>query len=139
MNDNGHTRLDLLLFSVSGIQFGVDAEQIAGMAAYTGEQADDLFWFHKELEYGDASTTYLSPTVLTIKTGAGRPYRVIIDAMADIAECSQTDIRLFPAHLESVAARKGMWGILLRQGGMVLLMDFQLLLKHNQLNSGGNR
>lgn len=129
MSDYGDIRLDLLLFSVCGVHFGADAGQVTGIALYDGEQADDLFWFHEELEYGDSATTYFSPTVVTIRTGRLQSYRVIIDSMEDIAEFSQNDIRLFPALLEPFAIRRGLWGILPRSEIMVLLVDFKSLLK----------
>lgn len=124
--------LNLLLFSVGGVHFGVDAEQVAGIAVYSGEQADDLHWFHEELAYGDAAPVYCSPTVITIRTGNAPSYRVIIDSMEDIAEVGQNDIGLFPALLEPFVRRSGMWGILSRDGIMVLLVDFQLLLKQRR-------
>ena len=132
MNDTDDMRLDLLMFSVGGINFGVDAGQVAEVAVYDGGQADDLFWFHKELEYDIAASAYFSPTVITIRTGGALPYRVIIDRMEDITEFHQSDISLFPALLESFALRRGMWGILSVHGSMVLLVDFQLLLKQKR-------
>ena len=135
MNDKGEKQLasvNLLLFSVGGVHFGIDAEQVAGIGAYDGDQAEDLFWFHEELEYGDASVSYASPTVVTIRTGDEQSYRVIIDSMEDIAEFSQDDIRLFPELLEPFAMRRGLWGILPVNDIMVLLLDFQLFLKQKQ-------
>jgi len=132
MNDKGEKQLasiNLLLFSVGGVHFGIDAEQVAGIGAYDGDQAEDLFWFHEELEYGDAAVSYASPTVVTIRTGGVQSYRVIIDSMEDIAEFSQDDIRLFPELLEPFAMRRGLWGILPVKGIMVLLLDFQRFLK----------
>jgi len=132
MNDENDIRLGLLLFSVCGVHFGVDAGQVTGIAAYDGEQADDLFWFHEVLEYGDAGHTYFSPTVITIRTGVGLSSRMIIDRMEDIVDFSQNDIRLFPALLEPLVIRRGLWGILLRNDCMVLLLDFKRLLKERR-------
>lgn len=132
MNDEGDIRLDLLLFSLGGVHFGVDAGQVTGVAVYDGEQADDLFWLHEELEYGAAAATYVAPTVVTVRTGCVPSYRVIIDKMEDVAELSQNDIRPFPALLEPFTLRKGLWGILPRNGSMVLLLDFQRLLKERR-------
>ena len=128
MNDMGDMRLGLLLFSVCGVHFGVAAEQVAGITSFDGAAADDLFWFHKELEFGDASPTYAAPMVATIRRGCEQSYRVIIDKMEDIAEYSQNDIRLFPELLEPFVLRRGLWGILLRNKTMVLLVDFHRLL-----------
>lgn len=123
------TCLNLLLFSVGGVCFGIEADQVEGMAVYSEEENDDLFWFHNLLNYGYDSITYSSPTIISIRTSGFRKYRVIIDSMEDIAEFSQNDIRPFPALLEPFALRRGMWGILLRNGSMVLLVDFQRLIK----------
>jgi chemotaxis signal transduction protein len=129
MSDPGDTKLNLLLFSVSGVHFGVDAEQVAEIADYDGENSEDLFWFHEELEYGAMAVRYASPTTISIRTGDEHSYRVIIDSMEDIAEFSLNGFHLFPALLKPFVVRKGLWGILTRNGKMVLLVDFQLLLK----------
>jgi chemotaxis signal transduction protein len=121
------TCLNLLLFSVGGVRFGIEADQAESIAAYTGETGNDLFRFHDVVNYGDDSITYASPTIITVRTRGFRPCRVIIDSMEDIAEFSQNDIRPFPPLLEPLALRKGMWGILVRNGSMVLLVDFQRL------------
>lgn len=132
MNDKDDMRLDLLLFSVCGVHFGVDAEQVAGISVYDGEQSDDLFWFHEELEYGDPAAPYFSPMVVTIRTGGEQSCRVIIDSMEDIAEFSLNDIRLFPALLEPFSLRRGLWGILPQNGRMIVLVDFKRLFKERQ-------
>jgi len=132
MSDQDDTKLNLLLFSVCGVHFGVDAEQVAEIAVYDGQQADNLFWFHEELEYGAATVRYASPTTLSIRADDEPFYRVIIDAMEDVAEFSLKDLQLFPALLEPFVVPRGLWGILPRKGTMVLLVDFQLLLKHKR-------
>ena len=130
MNAPGETySLNLLLFSVGGVSFGVDADQVAGISEYRGDDGEDLLWFHEELDYGGSVVSYHSPTVITIRSEAEVPYRVIIDSMEDITEFRQDEITVFPALLEPFVLRSGMWGILPRPGKMVLLLDFQLLLK----------
>jgi hypothetical protein len=129
MSTPGGTSLNLLLFSVGGVCFGTEADQIENMAACNGEENDDLLRFHDLLNYGYDSITYSSPAIITIRTGGVSKYRVIIDSMEDIAEFSQNDIRPFPALLEPLALRSGMWGILHRNESMVLLVDFLRLIK----------
>ena len=128
MSAAGGTFLNLLLFSVGGVCFGIEADQVEEMAAYRAEEENNLFRLHEVLNYG-YSITYSSPTILTIRMGGFRNFRVIIDSMENIAEFSQNDIRPFPALLEPFALRKGMWGILLLDGKMVLLLDFQRLAR----------
>ncbi|MDA8430231.1 MAG: hypothetical protein M0T70_13330 [Geobacteraceae bacterium] len=120
-------RLNLLLFSVGGVHFGMDADLAAGMAAYNGEEAEDLFWFHKELEYCRDAFVYTAPFVVAVRTADSTSYRVIIDAMEDVVEISMMHISPFPPLLEPLALRKGLWGILPRNGHMVLLVDLQRL------------
>ena len=129
MSGNDTMRLDLLLFSVGGVHFGIDAGQVTGIAAYDGDQAEELFWFHEKMGYGDRKVVYDSPTVVMIRSGKGSPYRMVIDSMEDIAEFCQDDISLFPALLEPFSLRMGMWGILQRHGEMVLLLDLSRILK----------
>jgi hypothetical protein len=126
--------LDLLLFSVCGVHFGVEAGQINGVSSYIGERSEDIFWFHEEFEYGAGVKKYFSPTVISIKTADSKPYRLIIDSMEDIAGFSQSDIRLFPPLLEPLAMQKGFWGIIIRNGVMVLLIDFQIFLNRKLKN-----
>lgn len=132
MSNIDGTRLNLLLFSVSGVHFAVDADQVAEIAEYDGEPSDDLFWFHEELAFGTQTASYISPIVITIRTEDTPPYRVIIDAMEDIAEFNLDDFQLFPPLLEPLVKRSGLWGILPRNGMLVLLVDFQHLLQQKR-------
>lgn len=123
-------RINLLLFSVGGVHFGMDAEVAAAIAEYHGEEAEDLFWFHEEIGYRGAMPVYNTPTIVTIRGDDSQSYRVIIDKMEDIAEISSVDIQPLPLLVEQFALRKGMWGVTVREGHMVLLMDFTRLLRH---------
>jgi hypothetical protein len=120
--------LNLLLFTVGGLRFGCDADQASAIASHQGEAAEDLHWFHEEMGFGRAAA-YRAPMAVTVKSAA-KPYRVIIDSLDQIAEFSSRRIRLLPALIEPLALRKGIWGILVDQGQIVLLVDFLLLLKH---------
>ena len=122
--------LNLLLFSVGKACFGVDLEQIDGMAEHSGELAADLHWLHEALGFGDEPTPYRLPRVLSIKTDSGQPYRVIIDNMEEIAEFRWTDITPFPALLEPQILKRGMWGVVQRDGQIILLVDFQRIARN---------
>ncbi|OGU06530.1 MAG: hypothetical protein A2075_08260 [Geobacteraceae bacterium GWC2_58_44] len=124
MRQHGGNSLNLLLFSVEGIDFGIDAEQALGTAAYDGEEAPGLLWFHEELELPTASAVYLTPAIVTVGTRGGGEYRVIIDAMQEITEFYLNELRPLPAIIEPFAMRKGIWGVLPRNGRLTLLLDF---------------
>lgn len=120
--------LNLLLFSVGDILFGIDADQVVRISAYQNETDDDLFWFHQEMGYGKKTVEYRSSTVITTRTKAGH-YRVIIDSMEDIAEFNSDEISPLPTLLEQFALRRGIWGVLPRNGRMILLLDIDRLLR----------
>jgi chemotaxis signal transduction protein len=133
MSDPAAIYLNLLLFTFEGTHFAIDGEQVTEVTAYDGEQGDNLFWFHEELGYTEKTFAYLSPVIVTIRTDSNRPYRVIIDSMEDIAEFNQNEIRPFPSLLEPLTLRSGMWGVLPRNGNMVILTDFQRLLQQKRI------
>lgn len=115
--------LNLLLFSVGGVFFGVDADQVAEISAYRNGTDKDLFWFHEEMDYKKKTVEYRLPTIITIRTEVD-PYRVVIDSMEDIAEFNPKEISLLPTLLEPFALQRGIWGVLLRNDRMILLLDF---------------
>ena len=139
MSDAGDTHgpcsLNLLLFSVGGVHFGVDADQVEGTFSCQGEDPDGLHWFHKELDYGDDTVVYGAPTILGIRTGDSHSYRVVIDMMEDVTGIVADDIHPFPPFVEPFALRKGIWGIVMRDDRMVLLVDFYRILKEEQFRS----
>lgn len=117
--------LHLLLFSLEDTWFGVDLEQIDTMSAYDGEPADDMHWVHDMLGFGRRQVAYKLPTVLTIKSLRGQPFRVIIDTMKTIGEYRWQDMIPCPALLEPYLIMHGIWGILPQSDTPVLLVDFQ--------------
>ena len=120
--------LRLLLFTVGGVRFGIDVDQIEGMTAYRGETGDDLCWFHDLLAYGGPPVRYLTPTVIAVRTETEPACRVIIDAMEAIIEVSQDEMACFPPLIEPFALRRGMWGLWWRSGTMTVLLDLLRLL-----------
>ena len=125
----GFDSLNLILFSVGEVLFGIDADHVSEITAFNGQKSDDLFWFHEEMCYGDKTVIYHSPTIVTIRTEEGLPYRVIIDSLESISECSPDDISPFPALLEPFVLRSGIWGILSQNGRTILLVDFKRFLR----------
>lgn len=128
----GTVVLDVLLFTVNGACYGVDVEQIAGIGEHAGEVADDLHWFHDLLDCGGSSATYRLPTELSIKTENGQSCRIVIDSMEDIRAFNTDVLCPFPSLVEPFALQKGLWGVVVVEGRMVLLVDFLLLLKRKR-------
>lgn len=118
--------LNMLMFAVGGVRFAIDADQVAEIADYQCGRDPDLLWFHEELGYGAKAVEYQSPAVLSIRCKA-EPYRVIVDALEDIAAFSTNELRVLPNLLEPFALRRGVWGVLLRNNKIILLLDFMRL------------
>jgi len=128
MKEKDDIRLALLLFSICGVHFAVDTEQLTEIIEFNGANSSNLLRFHEIIDFGNLSVVYNAPTILSIKTLNNDSYRVIIDSMEEIADFSQNDIRLIPPLIEPFTLRCGIWGVLIRKGQMVLLLDFYRLL-----------
>lgn len=123
--------LNLLLFSLGGVCFGVDSEQIEAIGAYhvTAGEVDAL-WAHNLLGFGDVTVTYSMPTVLTVTSdNATDSRRIIIDSMEDLCEYPCKAIIPFPAMLEQYLLKRGMWGLLQIQDKIVFLIDFKRIIQ----------
>lgn len=128
MNDrettSGELQLNLLLFSVGGVSFAVDAEQVDSMSGYAAEENDSLLWFHEMLGFSGKEVVYRAPTVLSVRTVACQTCQVIIDNMEDIAEYSVHDLAPLPALLEPFAIKNGIWSVLKRDNALTMMVDF---------------
>jgi len=123
--------VQLLLFRLGGVQFGVPAEQVAGLREYGRagtEAATPPCWFHARLGFPEAPG-YRVPTAALVPRLDRPPEWVILDAIDDLLEVDLDAIRPFPALAGPHALRRGMWGILPWQGRLVLLVDLDQLLE----------
>ncbi|OIQ70249.1 hypothetical protein GALL_481370 [mine drainage metagenome] len=127
-----YVSMNLFLFAVNGIFFAMDADQISDITPYHGEIDPNLHWFHQKLDYRIQEVNYVSPVVITLKT-VTTPYRLVIDAMEDIAELNINDISLLPKLLEPWTHQTGIWGVFHRKNNLVLILDFEQLLQINKL------
>jgi chemotaxis signal transduction protein len=121
--------LDLLLFSLSGVYFGVDVEQIGGISTHDGKETEDVFRLPEALGMGGKKIHYGAPIVLTIRTEDSRKARVIIDAPEDLIHVQIDEIRPFPRIMVPFTQPRGLWAVTLRGEKKILLMDFLYLLR----------
>lgn len=116
--------LQVLLFTAGGIRFGACAEQVLRTSAWAGGDDREFRWFHASLGLaGDSGAG--RPVVASVRTKGGGLARVIFDGLDEIVEAEAGDIRPFPPLLERSVLGKGLWGVLARQGSLILLVDFQ--------------
>jgi hypothetical protein len=127
-------RIQLLLFRLGTVQFGVLADQVAGLREHgeagTGTEAgaEPCSWFHARLGFPEAPR-YRAPTAALVPRTGRPPKWVVLDAIDDLLEVELDAVRPFPALAEPHAIRRGMWGILPCRGRLVLLADLVQLLE----------
>ncbi len=121
------TALNLLLFSVGGVRFGVDAAQISGTTALADDDDEKPVSLDELLEFGDRPALCREPVVLDAASAAGGRLRVVVDGMEDIVAVDAAEIVPLPPAVESRLLDKGIWGVLPRGEQMILLLDFGLL------------
>jgi len=115
--------LRLLLFTVGGTLFGIDLEQVDAMIEFSEQEREEVHWFHELAGYGALDVTYLSPTVLVIKTGNGSRFPLVVDRLEDIREYQWRQIAPLPPLLEPYLAERGIWGVTPSRDKPVLLID----------------
>ncbi|MBJ6727136.1 CheW domain-containing protein [Geomesophilobacter sediminis] len=126
--------LNLLLFQAAGVSFAADLEQIARMRDLAEEpDRAELHWFHEEIGMESVEPAqYGAPTVLTLRSDAAAPFRIVVDAMEDIVEVPIGDIQPFPPLVAGRALENGLWGVIPRNGIMILLVDLERLAHGNR-------
>jgi chemotaxis signal transduction protein len=116
--------LELVLFRVGGLRYGVDARQVACIEDNPLSARDGLRWFHEILGLPGGAVTYLNPVVLTLH---GWSTGIIVDGLEDIVRIPLSDLSPFPSLTESAARAKGLWAVAKRDEQLILLLDFDLL------------
>lgn len=123
--------LNFILFEVGRVHFGIDAEQVLGISAFSGTMSEHLLWFHQLIDFGATTISYRQPIVMALNNTGGTPNPgtagVIIDTMEEIVEVSVKEIQPFPRLLTPLLLKQGMWGVLPWREKMVILLDCNLL------------
>ncbi|NVN93320.1 MAG: hypothetical protein HXX11_22370 [Desulfuromonadales bacterium] len=143
MNDRGtsrHSDITLLFFSAGGVRFAVDADQVTRSVTISVEPNDGVPRLLTLMGCDDRLIDHHNSIMLNVKSNDSKPYRIIVDVLEDMAEISTAHIHPFPPLVESFALQRGMWGVIERDGGLVLLLDFERLMGnkgHETAHDGG--
>ncbi|MGA2079661.1 MAG: hypothetical protein ABSH53_03475 [Holophaga sp.] len=116
--------LELALFQVGGVRYGVEAGQVAGTEVFQGPGAVGVRWFHEIMGYPDGRVHYRDPVVLTLHGAVGR---IVVDGLEHLACVPLCDLRPFPPLAAPAARARGLWAVAKRGEHLVLLVDFDLL------------
>lgn len=120
--------IQVLVFEIMGMRFGVDMEQIGKMAelSYAEDRGWNILEFHQVIPLRGAETVYRSPKVLLIKDETGGR-AVLIDHAKNVVRVDLDSIRLFPPLLSAKRRSAAVWAVAFVDGEVVLLVDFYRL------------
>ncbi len=128
-SDNEISEIQLLVFSVMGIRFGADMEQIDEMIepARAEELQIDVVPFHELVPVGTDSVSYTSHRVLLIDF-QGQELGIQIGLPENIINLPTRSIALLPRIVEYRRKIKAIWGVAFMNDEPVLMIDFYKLL-----------
>ncbi|HWP46418.1 MAG TPA: chemotaxis protein CheW [Candidatus Limnocylindrales bacterium] len=128
--------IQLLIFDIIGIKFGVDIEQVSEIYELIdlGQMKGAKYgasWFHEKIPFRQGPVVYKSPRLLILRdqeTTLG----IIIDQPEDILSITLDDIHPLPSLLEALNRPAAIWGIALKDEKMILLVDFYKLFVNKE-------
>ncbi len=128
--------LEILVFALGGITLGVDTEQVGGVIPADEAEAlgMKLVPFSEKIPLGEKPERLQAPKALMINDVT--PYAVIIKSPDDILSVRLDSIRPLPPLLAACNACQAVWGVAVREEGIIILIDFlRLHDMHNQNNN----
>lgn len=116
--------LEILVFTLNGITFGVDTEQLGGVltAAEAGAAGTELVPFSDKIPMSGMAGIVQTPYALLIKDTA--QYAVVIESPEDIISIRIDAIRPLPPLMAACNTSQAVWGVGMREEGIILLVDF---------------
>jgi chemotaxis signal transduction protein len=123
------TALRLVIFTVGGVCFGADAGQIAAICDYTPDtETGDVILLAERFACRGQPPNASPATILKLK-GNNRFCRVAVDRVEEIMEIGNNVIRRLPPLIQTFTAESGIWGVIVRDKKMLLLIDLNRLVK----------
>lgn len=119
--------LTLVVFSVAGVRFGVDTRQVAAISDYTPDADPEGVILLAERFANHTPSRPCSPTAILELRCNSRIYRVAVDRVEEFIEISGDAILPLPDLVQPYAVKSGIWGVAVRDGRMLLLLDFDQL------------
>lgn len=119
------TSIKLLFFSMAGVSFAVDAEQVESMAACKPDLDDDVLLAHRLLGFEGLVADYQNPVIIKLKQQQDTDcHRLLIDGLEMISEHNISNISPIPELLAPFLQKRGIWGVLKCENRLSLLVDF---------------
>ncbi|GBC60123.1 hypothetical protein DENIS_1068 [Desulfonema ishimotonii] len=124
--------LDLLIFRIADIPFGMDMEQIACIREpeQAQLQADRVFRFDEKLRFPKKPVVYRAPMLL-IPEDETPVSALLIEKPDEIVRIRTDAIRPLPRLIERALPGHPVWGVALIDQKLILLVDFYRILGQN--------
>ncbi|GER93266.1 hypothetical protein A45J_1002 [hot springs metagenome] len=128
MFDNELQYLSILVFTVSGVKMGIDTEQIIEMLdmQIAQESSANIKKLDEIIPFGKRAVSFIRPKAIRLK--ASEMPLIIIEDPEDILDVNIADIRPMPFIIKMLGSR-AVWGAVLTDSGIILLVDFYRLKK----------
>jgi len=117
--------LELFFFNDGGIRFAVDREQVRAVQMLEEGSCELPLHLHEALGCTGRPAFEGKPVALGISTEP--PVWVLVDELESILEIRTSDLRPLPPLAEARVKPKGLWAVVLVDGGLALLVDFHCL------------
>lgn len=125
--------LRLLLFSEAGVRFGADADLIESICELSPDvEMEKIFRLNEKLKCRHELSADSSLTTLKVR-GKKASYLIAVDRIEEIIEIGIDAIRPMPMLVMPYSIKIGIWGVVPRTDGLLLLIDF------TRLQAGDNR
>jgi len=121
------TALRLVLFSVAGACFGVDTRQVAAISDYTPDADPEEVTMLAERFAKRTLSRPCPPTAILEVLCNNTICRVAVDRVEEFIEITGDAILPLPGLVRPYAVKSGIWGVVVRGGRMLLLLDFAKL------------
>jgi hypothetical protein len=127
----------LLIFKIEGVSFGVDARLVSGIddPQSIDPEKDPVLKLHDVIPFKEQSIEYKSPKLLLVKTSSGSG-AIYVESPDDIVFLNAAQIKPMPTVILKLNASNAIWGVFVREGRTILVIDPCCLIKEGQLLAG---
>jgi len=120
--------ISILVFSVGGVRFGVEASQITAIDQERISVEDELIRLGTLLGLSE-STDNNAGVLLELRHESITKRLLLVDKIEDIIEIPLTDIQLLPAVIAERLLGRGIWGVIQKGDKILILLDIHRVLK----------
>lgn len=127
MSDPEISSIKLLFFSMAGVSFALDAEQVDSMSGWHQEEGKSIHMAAHLLGFESLSGGHHNPVIIKFKDQETAYNHLLIDGLETIGEYAINIIAPVPELLAERLLKRGIWGVLKNNDRLTLLVDFALI------------